>query len=170
MRKGILVLLYLFVFQYIAAQEGAPRLTHYVESREVENQNWAICQDFNNVMLFANRKGILSFDGHSWLPVRIPIIPYSIQANPDNNKIYIGGENSFGLLEKDVRGSYIYRSLDVNRSDLGIVTKIIFKDSLAWLYGEQSVTRFNLVTGKVELCIKSTEPNPFTWNVCYVKK
>ena len=80
--------------------EGTPLLTHFKESREIENQNWAICQDENNVMLFANRKGILSFDGQDWLSIRIPTIPFSMQANPADGKIYIGGDNNYGYSGK----------------------------------------------------------------------
>lgn len=47
----------LIVFQSVGAQNGAPLLSHYQESREIENQNWAICQDENNIMMFANRRG-----------------------------------------------------------------------------------------------------------------
>lgn len=136
-------------------------LTHFKESREIENQNWAICQDNNNVMLFANRKGILSFDGQDWLSMRIPIIPFSMQANPADGKIYVGGDNSFGILEKDKMGSYNYTSLSGDSSHIGVITKIIFNDSLVWFYGEQSVNRYNLQTGKPDLCIKSKEDNPF---------
>ncbi len=64
--KKILLLVFLIVMAYsVKAQEGAPLLTNFKESNEIENQNWAVCQDDNNVMLFANRRGILTFDGQA---------------------------------------------------------------------------------------------------------
>ena len=63
------------------------------------------------VMLFANRKGILTFDGEEWQTIRIPAIPYSMQINPEDGKIYIGGDSSFGYLEKSETGGYRYISL-----------------------------------------------------------
>jgi serine phosphatase RsbU (regulator of sigma subunit)/ligand-binding sensor domain-containing protein len=152
----------LFNIFNLAGQEGAPLLTHFKESREIENQNWAICQDINHVMLFANRKGILSFDGQDWLSIRIPTIPFSMQANPENNKIYIGGDNNYGRLESDQMGSYKYVSLSGDSSDVGIITKILFNDSLVWFYGEQTISRYNLDDGKLELRLKAKEENPFT--------
>ena len=146
----------------IQAQEGAPLLTHFKESREIENQNWAICQDVNHVMLFANRKGISTFDGQDWLSVRIPIIPFSMKSDPANGKIYIGGDNSFGYLEKDIMGAYKYIPMSENGSDIGVITRIIFNDSVAWFYGEQSVTRYNLIYGKTELRLTSKPDYPFT--------
>jgi len=161
MKKSFSVLLFFLIGHLLWAQEGAPLLTHFKESREIENQNWAISQDINNVMLFANRKGILSFDGQDWISIRIPTIPFSMQSNPADGKIYIGGDNSFGILEKDATGSYTYRSLSGEGSDIGVITKIIFNDSVVWFYGEQSVNRFNLKTSKTELSIKSKDNDPF---------
>jgi len=82
MRKFIILVSFLFVGSLLNAQQGAPLLTHFYESRDIENQNWAICQDVNNVMLFANRKGISSFDGQDWTSIRIPVIPYTMRENP----------------------------------------------------------------------------------------
>lgn len=97
MKKVFSLLYLLLVVKYLSAQEGAPILTHFKESRDIENQSWAICQDVDRVMLFANRKGILSFDGEEWSSLRIPIIPFSMQTNTFNNRIYVGGDNNYGF-------------------------------------------------------------------------
>jgi serine phosphatase RsbU (regulator of sigma subunit) len=162
MKNIFLLVLFLFIGCSLTAQEGAPMLTHFKESREIENQSWAICQDINHVMLFANRKGVLSFDGQDWLSVRIPTIPFSMQANPSDGKIYIGGDNCYGFLEKDLTGMYKYVSLTRDTSGIGIITRIIFNDSLAWFYGEQSISRYNIDNGKLELRLNSKNDNPFT--------
>jgi serine phosphatase RsbU (regulator of sigma subunit)/ligand-binding sensor domain-containing protein len=151
-----------FIYFTLCAQEGAPLLTHFKESREIENQNWAICQDPDNVMLFANRKGILSFDGQDWLSVRIPTIPFAMQSNPASGKIYIGGDNSYGILGKDPTGSYKYISLSGDSADIGVITRILFSDSNIWFYGEQSISRYNIENGKLELRLNSKNGNPFT--------
>ena len=161
--KKILSLISLILFVYtLKAQKGAPLLTNFKESSELENQSWAICQDINHVMLFANRKGISSFDGQDWLSIRIPTIPFSMQANPGNGKIYVGGDNSYGLMEKDLTGSYKYVSLSGDAKDIGIITQIFFNDSIAWFYGEKSISRQNLESGKLEFRIISKDDSPFT--------
>lgn len=162
MRKLFLLGYLLFIVCSLSAQEGAPLLTHFKESREIENQNWAICQDVNNVMLFANRKGILSFDGMYWLPLRIPVIPFTIASNPKDGKIFVGGEGSYGYLVKDQMGVYKYLSISGEGSDIGVITKIVFNDSVVWFYGEQSVSRHSLESYKLELRLKSKDNNPFT--------
>lgn len=89
MRRLFSLVAIILVHSMLLAQEGASLLTHFVESREIENQNWAICQDVNNVMLFANRKGVLSFDGQEWFSTRVPTIPFSMALNPKDGNIYI---------------------------------------------------------------------------------
>ncbi len=162
MRKLFSLLAIIFFHSMLRAQQGAPLLTHFVESREIENQSWAICQDVNNVMLFANRRGVLSFDGQEWYSTRIPTIPFSMALNPKNGKIFIGGDNSYGLLERDRMGLYNYVALSEDSTDIGIITKIIFSDSLVWFYGEHSISRYNLDNGKLELRLKPKNNNPFT--------
>jgi serine phosphatase RsbU (regulator of sigma subunit) len=162
MKNLISLVTLLSIFCTLAAQDGASLLTHFKESREIEDQSWAICHDANNVMLFANRKGILSFDGQDWLSIRMPIIPFSMKACTEDGKIFVGGDNSYGFLEKDLMGLYKYKSLSGDSSDIGTITKIFFNDSIVWFYGEQSISRHNLETGKLELRLKCNDNLPYT--------
>src|SRR5665647_3643748 len=91
MKKALVLVSLTFLFCAIKAQQGAPLLTNFKESSEIENQNWAICQDDKNVMLFANRRGILTFDGQNWNSIPIPTIPYSLKYNAQEKKVYVGG-------------------------------------------------------------------------------
>jgi len=150
------------VLSRLNAQQGSPMLSNFSQSRNIENQSWAICQDNNLVMLFANRKGILTFDGEEWQTIRIPAIPYSIQKNPKNGKIYIGGDNSFGYLEKNETGGYHYSSLPGDSLPTGVITKIIFDRSSAWFYGDQTIVRYNLDSGKQDLRLDSKPGNLFS--------
>jgi hypothetical protein len=85
-----------------------------------------------------------------------------MRKNRSDGKIYIGGENNYGYMTKNVSGSYDYTSLSVDSAGIGIITKIIFSDSLAWFYSEQTVDRFNLKTNTLELRLKSKPDLPFT--------
>ena len=154
---------FLFLFISISgwSQEGSPLLTHFKESTEIENQSWSICQDEDRVMLFANRKGILSFDGEEWLPLKIPIIPSVIRKNPFDGKIYVGANNNYGLIEKQ-SGSYRYINLSVDSTDIGMVSKIIFNDSIVWFYGEKTISRYNSKTNQTELRLISGKGSSFS--------
>jgi len=50
----------------VNSQEGNPFFTNIKLPVGVDNQNWAIAQNEEGVMFFANRKGILSYDGLEW--------------------------------------------------------------------------------------------------------
>ena len=161
--KKILSLVFLIVLVCsVKAQEGAPLLTNFKESNEIENQNWAVCQDDNNVMLFANRRGILTFDGQAWSFIQLPAIPYSLKYNPVEKRVYVGGENNYGYIARDEMGIYKYFSVSGDTCSLGIISRIIFTDSTVYFYGEQSISRHNLKTGKLELRLKQKDNEPFS--------
>jgi serine phosphatase RsbU (regulator of sigma subunit) len=162
MRRIFSLILLLSVVQQIDAQKGSPMLSNFTTNRNIENQSWAICQDNNLVMLFANRMGILTFDGEERQTIRIPAIPYSIQKNPNDGKIYVGGDNTFGYLEKDATGEYRYVSLPGDSLTSGIITKIIFDGNSAWFYCDQAIIRYNLESRKRDLRIDSKPGNPFS--------
>jgi serine phosphatase RsbU (regulator of sigma subunit) len=150
------------VFASLSGQNGAPLLSHFSERREIENQNWAICQDENNVMMFANRRGILTFDGKSWNLIRMQSVPYSIKYYAENKRVYVGCDDNYGYLEKDEKGFYKYISLSGDSAGTGLVTKIIFTDSTIYFYGETSISRHTLKTGQLEKRLFSKQNKPFT--------
>ena len=161
MKKAILLGIFIFLVLTIRAQEGAPLLTNFKESSELENQNWAICQDDNNLMLFANRRGILTFDGQSWNFIPVPTIPYSLKYNPNVKKVFVGGDNNYGYLARDDKGIYKYFSISGD-SSVGIISRIIFTDSTVYFYGDQSISRHNIQSFKLGLRLRQKENKPFT--------
>jgi len=161
--KKIVSLIFLILFcNSLRGQEGTPLLTSFKESNELENQSWAICQDDNNVMLFANRRGILTFDGQGWSFIPIPTIPYSLKYNPAEKKVFLGGYNNYGYLERDEKGIYRYFSISGDSSSLGLISRIIFTDSTVYFYGEESISRHDIKSGKLELRLRQKENEPFT--------
>lgn len=126
----------------LIAQEGTPFITHYKECKEIETQNWSVSQDDHNIMFFANRRGIMSFDGVKWDMIKIPFIPFAIKKSPYDNKVYVGTNNNFGFLERNAKGFVEYKSLVSDSTDLGIISRIIFTDSTIFFYGEQTITRY----------------------------
>ncbi|MEA2106387.1 MAG: hypothetical protein U9P82_06660 [Bacteroidota bacterium] len=140
----IYFLLFIFIVCETFAQEGTPFITHFNEAKEFETQNWSISQDYENIMLFANRRGILTFDGHEWNTIKLPYIPFVVKKNPYNHKVYVGTNNNYGVLEKNSLGLYEYISLVPDTLDVGIITKIEFTDSTIFFYGEKSISRHNM--------------------------
>lgn len=162
LKRAILFLFFLFIIRSVLAQNGAPLLSHFIEGREIEDQSWSICQDDNDVMLFANRRGILTFDGQMMNFIRIPTIPYTISFNKPEKKVFVGGENNYGYLSRDEKGFYKYFSLSGDSGGIGLITRIIYTDSTVYFYGEQSISRHNIKSGKLELRLMQKENLPFT--------
>ncbi len=162
-RKIVLLILGIFPLLYYAhGQNGSPLLSHYRESIEVENQNWAICQDDNRIMMFANRRGILTFDGQKWDFIRIPVIPYTMKYKPDIKTVFIGSENNFGYLNRDEKGIYNYNSLSTDSINCGLISGIYFTDTTVWFYSETSLIRYNLIIGRTDLVLEAQKDKPFT--------
>ena len=91
---------------------GTPRLIHYSrEDFSGDPQIWAMCQDTNGILYFGNNDGTLIFDGARWTKLTLPnnssirSLLYS-----SDGKVYAGGFNDFGIIEKDDFGQYTYNS------------------------------------------------------------
>lgn len=162
MNRFLLFVLYFFYAAAATAQQGTPILTDFSQSRNIENQNWALCQDDNQIMLFANRKGILTFDGEEWVNIRMPVVPYSLRKNPSDRRIYLGGDNHFGYITKNESETYRYHSLSDNTSGTGVITRILFGYPSVWFYSEQTVIRYNTDTDTIALRLDSKPGHPFT--------
>lgn len=162
MKRIAFLLILVLLASSIKAQEGARLLTNFKESNEIENQNWAICQDDQSVMMFANRFGITTLDGQGWGYIQIPAIPYALKYNQEEKRVYVGADNNYGYLSRDETGVYRYFSMSGDSSSIGAITRIIFSDSTVYFYGEQSISRHNLASGKLELRLTQKNNEPFT--------
>jgi len=76
------------------------------------SQNWAVSQDRNNRVLFANNEGLLVFDGTRWqlFPVPNKTIVRSVGVASDG-RIYVGAQDELGYFAPDANGSLRYTSL-----------------------------------------------------------
>ncbi|MDA3822311.1 MAG: hypothetical protein PF450_06840, partial [Bacteroidales bacterium] len=93
------------------SQKGIPYLT-FIETKELyEAKNWAVCQGDQGAMLFANRRGLLKYDGNKWSQIIIPGTPLIIKQNPFDNKVYVISEDGYGFLKKNDLGVIHYESL-----------------------------------------------------------
>jgi serine phosphatase RsbU (regulator of sigma subunit) len=162
MKKIFALISLLILYLPLKAQDGARLLTNYKESTEIENQNWAICQDDNNVMLFANRRGILSYDGQSWNYISMPTMPYSLKYDPDKKRVFVGGDNNYGYMARDEKGIYKYFSISGDSSSVGLISKIIYTDTTVYFYGDQCISRHNIRTGNLERRFRPKDRESFT--------
>lgn len=132
--KKFLILCFLLLPITLMSQEGTPFITHYEGSRGRDIQNWAICQDGQGVMYFANRHGLLSYDGYRWENIRLPNSPMTVALDHKSEKLFIGAFNNFGYLEKDSKGTMVYNQVYNDSADIGVITGIHFEDDLIFFW------------------------------------
>jgi ligand-binding sensor domain-containing protein/DNA-binding CsgD family transcriptional regulator len=107
-----LVLISFFVNAQVKTT-GTPYIQNYPKlAYGAGTQNWGIAQDKNGLMYFANNNGVLRFDGTHWdlIPVS-GTSPVRSLAIDDDNNIYVGLINDFGVLEQNSTGIVQYKSL-----------------------------------------------------------
>jgi serine phosphatase RsbU (regulator of sigma subunit) len=146
----------------VRAQIGTPILTDYNPCKSIEDQSYAICQDSYNVMMFAYRRGILTFDGKDWNQIQLPVIPSFIKFNPGDKKVYVGSDNNYGFLERDELGIYKYFSLNLDSAPVGLVSQILFTDSTVYFYAEHTISRHSLFSGNLQKRFVSKGNDLFT--------
>lgn len=116
----LLILVQLILQTLFVAPQGipfAPPVFNYNTSNyRAGNQNWSISQDKNEIMYFANNRGLLSFDGVNWnlhsLPNNRGVKSIYIDSdNKDSEKIYVGSFEEFGYFARDSANRLVYHSL-----------------------------------------------------------
>lgn len=115
MQKVLIIIFFLLSIK-LAGQikpAGTPYIQNYPKSEyDAGNQNWAITQDKNGFMYFANNDGVLQFDGLHWNLIKVSeTSPVRSIFTDSQNKIYIGLFNDFGIMEKTENGRFSFKSL-----------------------------------------------------------
>lgn len=75
------------------------------------NQNWAITQDSENLMYFANNDGLLRYDGNHWQLYPSPNKSILRSVHAANNLIYSGAYMDFGYWKYMPSGELTYYSI-----------------------------------------------------------
>lgn len=138
--KVRIAIIILFIPFILSGQEGIPYISHFDESSDFRVLDWSICQDTQNLMLFANRLGITTYDGNRWNKSRLQHIPLILKKDPVSGIIYAGAANNYGILEADRKGAYNYNSISGDTASLGFISGVHFTESSVIFSGEQSIS------------------------------
>ncbi len=92
---------------------GTPNIRNYPKSEyNAGTQNWVISQDNNGFIYFANNDGLLCFNGVEWDLTRVSTSsPLRSIMVDDNNNIYAGLINDFGIIYRKANMASKFHSL-----------------------------------------------------------
>lgn len=121
--KKIVFLIMCLCSVYANSQEGVPFFVNYPASvYQAHNRNFdVVCDSCGNVY-FANFEGILHYDYNRWETIYTPGFSRVTRLFRDSEgRIWVGGYNVFGRIERDGRGCITLRTLlsDPDTDSLG---------------------------------------------------
>lgn len=109
--------------------------------------NFSALEDENGIMYFSNDNGVLEYDGSEWRLIKIK--DYSgvvVLENFLDGKIYVGGIDEFGYLERDSTGQFEYHSLR-NQLDASLEINEVWQiesfDNQVYFQSYESIFRYD---------------------------
>lgn len=141
------------------AQTGNYFLSQYTPSDErIDYVTFDMAQDNNGVIYFANKSGVLEFDGRNWSLIATPGPVYTVTAQ--GSDVFIGGSSGYGKLVWGSENARTYLTLSKGQSGASqIISSLSLKDKLFFM-NEQSVYVFSVASGKTESVIKVGPQQP----------
>jgi serine phosphatase RsbU (regulator of sigma subunit) len=136
-----------FIFFYIisahlGAQDGSPFISQIDPGNSYDRQIFDIEHDNDQVMYFATRRGIYTWDSETKGLLRLPAIPLSIELDSVSGHIYTGCRNNIGCISKKDNGQLSY---------IQFLAGLVFPDeyymithdgSFVYFAGERNLYRF----------------------------
>jgi len=111
-------------------------------------QTWQIAPYDDRWVYFANKNGLVQFDGNGWnvFPLNNVSDVRSVLPSAAQKRIYVGGINEFGYYEPDADGSLGYHcmsdTLDGSARFLGNVWGIHEFDDILYFQGDERVVKY----------------------------
>ena len=149
--RQLLFLFFISLCLTTYSQEGTPLITNFsFGESSIDNESWAMTQDEEGQMLFANRRGIVSFDGIKWNTILTPSAPLNLFFDENSNQIFVGCKNNIGVLVKGADGIYKYASLFAGKRNVGDIEIIASLNKDIYFYSSEYITRFSLESKKIK--------------------
>ncbi len=163
----LIISIFLLLSLPAQAQQGDYYLYNYkVPILNIDNHNLSAVQGKNDILYFANTKGIITYDGISWEIINTPGTPYSLAYDATNNgNLYVGCSENFGYLTIDEAGKESYISIS-EKTDMkfGEISEIFITQQDVYFYSTKALFHVSLKSLKIEKIWKADKE--FTGVVC----
>jgi hypothetical protein len=145
----------------LQAQQGNYFLTHYTPSDErIDYVTYGMTQSQSGVIYFANKNGVLEFDGRNWNLISTPGPVYAVATL--GNEVYVAGYNGFGKINWGIDNVRSYQSLSEGvPGSLQIFSGLAVKDRVYFL-SEENLCILSSASEKAEVIKATPEQGVFT--------
>jgi hypothetical protein len=137
---------------------ASPPVRLFSPDLDVHPQNFAIAVDDRARVYLGNADGVLIFDGAFWHKVALPNgdLVRSL-AHDGNGRVYVGGYDAFGWIERGPTGRFAYRELSDRYAEaldgerFADIWHIGVDENSVWFVGLEHLFRFDPATGATGL-------------------
>lgn len=150
-----------FANLFLWAQSGHYFLTHYKPGSDKLNYlSYDIHQDDHGILFFANRSGVLQFDGRVWNQIPANGAIYTLTGFQGGD-MYAGGSAGFGKIAYNERNQLEYQSLsDSLTGTRNVFGSVTLKDAIYFI-SESSL--FSVAGGSSKMVVTSSKADgPFS--------
>ncbi len=135
------------------AQTGNYFLSQYAPNDErVDYLTFGMAQDDRGVLYFANKSGILEFDGRNWLLIPTPGPIYTVSA--ESNDVFVGGFSGFGKLSYGANGEAVYQTLSQDQPEALRILSSHRKADTVYFLNEQALFVYSVAALKTVRVIR----------------
>lgn len=151
-----LLFVFLFVFfispLILLGQSGNYFLSHHSPSDEnIDYLSFDIVQNGKGVIYFANKSGVVEFDGRNWNVIEAPGAIYSL-AIGEGDELYVGGLTGFGKLALDDDNNLAYQGVASANNQKNIF-KCVSLNGVVYFINDANLFGYNSKTQSVEVSI-----------------
>ena len=160
MYKFIRAFALLFVSTVALAQQGNYFLSNFTPSDErIDYLTFGMAQDAKGVIYFANKNGVLEFDGRNWKLIGTPGPVFTITTSgPD---VFLGGLKGFGRIAIGADNVRSYQSLSQSQPDGNQIFSSLAVNGKVYFSNSHVVYVLSPTSGVVESVIKAKPPEEF---------
>jgi len=160
MHKFIKTIAFLIISTVAFPQQGNYFLSHFSPSDErIDYLTFGMAQDSKGVIYFANKNGVLEFDGRNWKLVGTSGPVFTITTSGQD--VFLGGLNGFGKIAIGPDNTQSHQLLSQNQPEAKQIFSSLSINGKVYFANSHVVYVVSPVSGVVESVIKAKAPEEF---------
>lgn len=133
------------------AQKGNYFLSHYTPPDErIDYRSMDMVQDEQGEIYFANKNGVLEFDGKNWKIISVPGAVYSLATV--GTEVFVAGLAGAGYLSDKKQNPRLYQSIS---ADPGFFS-VVINGGDVFFCNDQQIIVYSIASRKISATIKTT--------------